>query len=261
MSEYALEAKGVTKVYEAGEKRVVALSDVNLQVKRGEFVSIMGPSGSGKTTLLNILGCLDKPTSGQVVIDGLDVTTMRENELPKTRAEKIGFIFQNFNLIPTLSALENVELPMWRGRIPRDQRRSRALKLLESVGLSERENHRPHRLSAGEQQRVAIARALANNPAIVLADEPTGNLDVKNKYEIVRLLGKLNIDQKTTVIMITHDSQMASQTERILFLNRKLLAKEKQGAHLMKKKMVCPKCGYKIQPTDSTCPRCGKRIW
>lgn len=218
MSEYVLEAKNVTKVYETGETKVMALSDVDLQVEKGDFVSIMGPSGSGKTTLLIILGCFDKPTSGQVIIDGLDVTTMKEAKLPKIRAEKIGFVFQNFNLIPTLSALENVELPMERGGVPKDKRRSRTLKLLESVGLKDKADRRPNKLSAGEQQRVAIARALANGPAIILADEPTGNLDSKTGREIVQLLRKLSREEGRTIILVTHDKQMASLSNRMLSL-------------------------------------------
>jgi len=218
MSEYVLETKGATKVYQAGETKVKALSDVDLQVEKGEFVSIMGPSGSGKTTLLVTLGCFDKPTSGQVIIDGLDVATMKETKLPKIRAEKIGFVFQNFNLIPTLSALENVELPMERGKIQKGERRSRALELLKSVGLEDKANRRPNRLSSGEQQRVAIARALANGPAIILADEPTGNLDSKTGRDIVQLLKKLSREEERTVIMVTHDKQMASMSNRMLSL-------------------------------------------
>jgi putative ABC transport system ATP-binding protein len=226
MSEYVLEAKNLTKVYEAGENRVAALSDVDLQVGRGEFMSIMGPSGSGKTTLLSMLGCFDKPTSGQVVIDGLDVTAMRESELPKIRAEKVGFIFQAFNLIPTLTALENVELPMERGKIPKGKREGRALKLLESVGLKDKADRKPSRLSAGEQQRVAIARALANGPAIILADEPTGNLDSKTGRDIIQLLRKLRREEGSTIILVTHDKQMASLSDRMLFLrDGKLLKK------------------------------------
>jgi putative ABC transport system ATP-binding protein len=226
MSEYVLEAKNLTKVYEAGENRVVALSDVGLQVGRGEFMSIMGPSGSGKTTLLSMLGCFDKPTSGQVVIDGLNVTSMRESELPKIRAEKVGFIFQAFNLIPTLTALENVELPMERGKIPKGKREGRALKLLESVGLKDKADRKPSRLSAGEQQRVAIARALANGPAIILADEPTGNLDSKTGWDIIQLLRKLRREEGSTIILVTHDKQMASLSDRMLFLrDGKLLKK------------------------------------
>jgi putative ABC transport system ATP-binding protein len=218
MSEYVLEAKNLTKVYEAGENSVAALSDVNLQVGRGEFMSIMGPSGSGKTTLLSMLGCFDKPTSGQVVIDGLDVTAMRESELPKIRAEKVGFIFQAFNLIPTLTALENVELPMERGKIPKGKRKGRALKLLGSVGLEDKAGRKPNRLSAGEQQRVAIARALANSPAIILADEPTGNLDSKTGQDIIQLLRELRREEGSTIILVTHDKQMASLSDRMLFL-------------------------------------------
>jgi putative ABC transport system ATP-binding protein len=218
MSEYVLEAKDVTKVYETGETKVTALSDVDLQVEKGEFVSIMGPSGSGKTTLLVILGCFDKPTSGQVIIDGVDVTKMREAELPKIRAEKIGFVFQTFNLIPTLSALENIELPMERGNVPKDKRRGRALELLESVGLKDKANRRPNRLSAGEQQRVAIARALANGPAIILADEPTGNLDSKTGREIIQLLRELSRKEGRTIILVTHDKQMASLSNKMLSL-------------------------------------------
>ena len=218
MSDYVLEAEGVTKVYETGENKVVALSNVSLRVGRGEFVSIMGPSGSGKTTLLNILGCLDKPTHGKVIIDGLDVTTMGEAELSKIRAEKIGFVFQTFNLIPTLTALENVELPMELVRRPRDERRKRALELLELVGLGSKADRRPNRLSAGEQQRVAIARALANGPAIILADEPTGNLDSKTGREIVQLLKKLRREEGTTIVLVTHDKEIASLSDRMLLL-------------------------------------------
>jgi putative ABC transport system ATP-binding protein len=218
MSEYVLETKDVTKVYGTGETKVTALSNVDLKVEKGDFVSIMGPSGSGKTTLLVILGCFDKPTSGQVTIDGVDVTEMKEAELPKIRAEKIGFVFQNFNLIPTLSALENIELPMERGVIPKDKRRSRGLELLEAVGLKDKANRRPNKLSAGEQQRVAIARALANGPAIILADEPTGNLDSKTGRDIMQLLRKLSREECRTIILVTHDKQMASLSNRMLSL-------------------------------------------
>jgi putative ABC transport system ATP-binding protein len=226
MSEYVLEAENLTKVYEAGENRVVALSDISLQVRRGEFVSIMGPSGSGKTTLLSVLGCLDKPTSGRVIIDGLDVTAMKEAELPKIRAEKIGFVFQAFNLLPTLTAIENVELPMERGKIPKGKRRARALKLLRSVGLEEKADCRPNRLSAGEQQRVAIARALANGPAIILADEPTGNLDSKTGQDIIQLLRKLRREEGSTIVLVTHDKQIASLSDRTLYLRDGKLLKD-----------------------------------
>jgi putative ABC transport system ATP-binding protein len=261
MSELVLETEKVDKVYKLGGRQVRALSDVNIQVKKGDFISIMGPSGSGKTTLLNMLGCLDKPTYGKVVLDGVNITKVPEKGLFKIRKYKVGFVFQTFNLMPYLNAFENVELPMDGTKKSGDEKRKRARELLKMVGLSEREEHRPHRLSAGEQQRVAIARALANNPAIVLADEPTGNLDSKTGHEIIRLLGKLNIDQGTTIVVVTHDSLIASRAGRMLFLNDgKLLAKEKQGTHLLKKELTCPNCGREIQPDDTFCPRCGKKL-
>jgi putative ABC transport system ATP-binding protein len=260
MSEVVLKTKNVSKTFTMGKRKVQALSNLNLQVNKGEFVAIMGPSGSGKTTLLNVLGCLDKPTDGKVVLDGVDVAKLPEKELCKVRRDKIGFIFQTFNLLPYLSAVENVELPMESTKKNKSERKARARKLLELVGLAGREVHRPQRLSAGEQQRVAIARALANEPTIILADEPTGNLDTKNKYEIVRLLGNLNIDSGTTIVMVTHDSQVASHTERMLLLQDGRITKEKQGLHLAKKKLMCPHCGSKVQPRDERCPNCKKRL-
>jgi len=221
----------------------------------------MGPSGSGKTTLLNMLGCLDRPTLGKVILDGVDVTKVPEKSLYKFRKYKIGFIFQTFNLLPYLNAIENVELPMEGIKKSKSERRKKAHELLEIVGLSAREEHRPLRLSAGEQQRVAIARALANNPAIVLADEPTGNLDVQTMYEIVRLLSKLNVNHGTTIIMVTHDSKVASRAGRMLFLNDgRLLKRERKGMHLMKGELTCPGCRKKIQPDHIFCPYCGKQI-
>ncbi|MEM3463983.1 MAG: ATP-binding cassette domain-containing protein [Candidatus Bathyarchaeia archaeon] len=260
MSEFVLETEKLEKIYRLGGRSIRALSDVSLKVKRGDFVSIMGPSGSGKTTLLNILGCLDRPTSGRVILDSVDVTAVPEKELYKVRRYKVGFVFQTFNLIPYLSALENVELPMEGTGKSKEEMRRRARELLRLVGLADRENHKPPRLSAGEQQRVAIARALANNPSIVLADEPTGNLDAKTKYEIVRLLGKLNLEQGTTIVMVTHDGAIASHARRILFLSDgKLLAKEKMGL-LAKEKLVCPACGREVQEDHTFCPYCGKKL-
>jgi putative ABC transport system ATP-binding protein len=236
MSEAVLKTEKLTKSYVLGKRHVPALSNLNLQVNAGEFVAIMGPSGSGKTTLLNILGCIDKPTSGQILLDGVDVASLPEAELYKIRRNKIGFVFQTFNLLPYLNARENVELPM-EGKIQsKSERRQKASELLNMVGLSGREEHRPQRLSAGEQQRVAIARALANNPAIILADEPTGNLDGKNKRELVGLLANLNINQGTTIVMVTHDSHVAAHTRRLLFLNDGKITKEKEGLHLKRKK-------------------------
>jgi putative ABC transport system ATP-binding protein len=229
-------------------------------VNKGEFIAIMGPSGSGKTTLLNVLGCLDTATGGTMTLNGIDVAKLPEKKLHSIRRNEIGFIFQTFNLFPYLNARENVELPMECTKKSKGERRKRARELLEMVGLSGREEHKPQRLSAGEQQRVAIARALANDPAIVLADEPTGNLDTENKHEIVRLLGRLNINQGTTIVMVTHDDQIASHTERILFLNDGKITREKQGLHLVKKKLICPYCGSRILPSDAKCPSCRKRL-
>lgn len=260
MSDVVLKIENLSKTYMMGKREVPALRNLNLQVNRGEFLAVMGPSGSGKTTLLNVLGCLDKPTSGKVILDKVDISNLHERELYKIRRNKIGFIFQTFNLLPYLNAIENVELPMENAKRSKNERREKAGKLIGLVGLAGREEHRPQRLSAGEQQRVAIARALANDPAIILADEPTGNLDTKNKHEIVRLLAKLNIDQGTTVIMVTHDSQVASHTERMLLLNDGKIAKEKQGLLVTKKKNLCPYCGGKIQPSDYRCPSCNKRL-
>jgi ABC-type lipoprotein export system ATPase subunit len=260
MSELVLETEKIEKIYRLGGRSIRAISDVNLKVKRGDFVSIMGPSGSGKTTLLNILGCLDRPTHGKVILDGVDVTAVPEKELYKIRRYKVGFIFQTFNLLPYLSAIENVELPMEGTGKSKGEMRERARELLKLVGLAEREDHKPLRLSAGEQQRVAIARALANKPSIVLADEPTGNLDAKTKYEIVKLLGKLNVEQGTTIVMVTHDSAIASHARRVLFLSDgKLLAKEKMGL-LAKEKLVCPSCGREIGADHAFCPYCGRKI-
>jgi ABC-type lipoprotein export system ATPase subunit len=260
MSELVLETEKLNKIYKLGGRIVRALSDINLRVERGDFVSIMGPSGSGKTTLLNVLGCLDRPTSGKVILDGVNVATLPEKELYKIRRYKVGFVFQTFNLLPYLSALENVELPMEGTGKSKREMRERARELLKLVGLAEREDHKPLRLSAGEQQRVAIARALANNPSIVLADEPTGNLDAKTKYEIVRLLGKLNAEQGTTIVMVTHDGAIASHARRVLFLSDgKLLAKEKMGL-LAREKLACPACGKEVRADHAFCPHCGRKL-
>jgi putative ABC transport system ATP-binding protein len=236
MSDLVLTTENIHRVFKIGERKVRALSNVNLEIEKGEFISIMGPSGSGKTTLLNMLGCIDKPSSGRVLLDGVDITKTPEKKLHTIRKHKIGFVFQTFNLMPWLNAVENVELPMEGTGRTKEEMRKRAVELLDMVGLSERKEHRPQKLSAGEQQRVAIARALANNPAIVLADEVTGNLDGKTKLEIMRLLGKLNMEQNTTIIIVTHDGQVGAMAGRILFLSDgKLLAKEKQGTHRNKR--------------------------
>lgn len=259
MNELALKTEKLDKLYKFGGRKVRALSDVTLEIQKGDFLSIMGPSGSGKTTLLNILGCLDKPTQGQVFLDGENITKVPEKDLYKIRKNKVGFVFQTFNLMPWLNAVENVELPMECTEKPKTERQKRARELLEMVGLSKRMEHRPHKLSAGEQQRVAIARALANNPAIVLADEPTGNLDAKTKHEIMKLLAKLNAEQGTTIIVVTHDSRVGSRAHRMLFLNDgKLLKRERKGTHSTK--LTCPECGKEISPDDTFCAGCGKRL-
>jgi putative ABC transport system ATP-binding protein len=228
-TEITLKIEDLSKAYTLGKRSIQALSHVNLEVNRGEFVAIMGPSGSGKSTLLNVLGCLDKPTKGSILLDGVDVTKLHEDSLYKIRREKIGFVFQSFNLLPHLTARENVELPMECTKKSANERKKRALELLELVGLEGRENHKPSGLSGGEQQRVTIARALANKPALILADEPTGNLDTKNKQGIVKLLADLCTNQNTTVVMVTHDSQVAAHTGRMLLLKDGKILKEKQG--------------------------------
>lgn len=235
------------------------LANLNLEVMKGEFTAIMGPSGSGKTTLLNIIGAIDKPTKGKVLLDGVDITELPESQLYKIRRDKIGFVFQNFNLLPYLNARENVELAMELAGKFKKERIERATQLLTKVGLNGREHHRPNRLSQGEQQRVAIARALANDPAIILADEPTGNLDIKNKQEIVKLMANLNLQHGTTIIMVTHDGHVAAHTERVLFLSNGKITKEKKGSHLAKK-LICPYCQAKLQPESKICQSCGKTL-
>ena len=251
MSEVVLKTENVSKIYMLGKNKVPALSDLNLQVKKGEFVAIKGPSGSGKTTLLNMLGCLDKPTSGSVLLDGVNMTKLPESDLYKIRRDKIGFVFQTFNLLPYLNARENVELPMEHSAKYKGERKRRASELLGMVGLSGREEHRPQRLSSGEQQRVAIARALANNPAIVLADEPTGNLGTKNKLELMKLLADLNINHGTTIVVVTHDTHVAALCKRVLLLRDGSIVKERSGLNLAENKEICPYCGGKVSDADS----------
>jgi len=216
--EYVVETEDLTKYYQMGPITVKALENVNLKIKRGEYISIMGPSGSGKTTLFNMVGGIDRPTRGRVYIDGVDIAKLDAYELAWLRCRKIGYIFQTFNLIPVLTAIENVTLPMIFAGVEREERNRRSTEILEMVGLGERLNHKPAELSGGQQQRVAIARALANNPVIVLADEPTGNLDLHTGLEIITLLRGLNKDKGVTVIAATHDLKMIDVSDRIIYL-------------------------------------------
>ena len=213
-----LELQDVHKIYRVGEIDVPALRGVDLTVREGEFLAILGKSGSGKSTLLNSVGCLDKPTKGRILLEGKDIESLKESDLAQIRGKKIGFIFQNFNLIRSLSALENVMLPMVFQRADEDDRRTRATELLNLVGLGHRMNHPPTKLSGGEQQRVAIARSLSNDPKIILADEPTGNLDSKTEEEIISILSGLHEKEGKTIIMITHNQKLAQYAQRVIHL-------------------------------------------
>lgn len=229
MNESLIETYGLTKTYVVGKVRVAALRGVELKVKRGEYVSIVGPSGCGKSTLLNLLGALDKPTSGKIIIDGVDITALGERSLARFRNRKVGFIFQSYNLINRTTALKNVELPAIMLGMPEKKRRRRALELLELVGLGEKADRKPSELSGGEQQRVAIARALMNDPSIILADEPTGNLDTKTGREIDGLMHKINRERGATIVMVTHNMELAEDTDRIIHLRDGVVEKVTEG--------------------------------
>lgn len=214
-SQAVISAKDLYKIYRLGDIDVHALNGVSIDIKEGEFVSIMGASGSGKSTFMNIVGCLDRPTSGEYRLDGVEVSNLDHDELADIRNNKIGFVFQSFNLLSRTSARENVELPMIYGNTPREKRTELAMKALQILGLSDRENHLPSQLSGGQQQRVAIARAIVNDPSIILADEPTGNLDSTISMEIMEIFKKLNSEGKT-IVMITHEHEIAEYAQRIL---------------------------------------------
>jgi len=225
VSEFIVRTRDVRKVYQMGKVEVEALRGVTLDIKRGEYISIMGPSGSGKSTLFNMIGGLDKPTSGSVYFNEVDLAQLDAYELAWLRCRTIGYIFQTFNLIPVMTALENVTLPMIFAGVPEDERQDRGMELLKRVGLAERWNHKPTELSGGQQQRVAIARALANDPAIILADEPTGNLDLKTGREIIQLLKELNEEKGVTIISATHDLKMLDVSDRVIWIRDGRIAK------------------------------------
>ncbi|MBE3583873.1 MAG: ABC transporter ATP-binding protein [Limnochordaceae bacterium] len=215
MNEWSVRTEQLVKVYKMGENEVHALRGVDLQIEKGAFVSVMGRSGSGKSTLLHLIGCLDRPTSGRVYIDGEEVSALPARALPRVRRDKVGFMFQEHNLIPTLTALENVMLPMKYARLPRAQALQRAKQLLDWVGLADRAQHLPSELSGGQQARVALARALANKPALVLADEPTGALDSQTATDVIGLMHRLNQETRCTFVIVTHDPLVAERTTRI----------------------------------------------
>ncbi len=223
-----IEAQKLTKVYSLGDVEVRALDGISTSIEKGEFVAIMGQSGSGKSTFMNVLGCLDTPTGGHYLLDGVDTGGLSRDDLAEIRNKKLGFVFQGFNLLSRTSAIENVELPMLYNGLPTRERHDRAKEALKSVGLEGREGHHPNQLSGGQQQRVAIARALVNNAPIILADEPTGNLDTKTSIEIMELFVKLNSESGITVILVTHEPDIAAYSKRIIrFLDGHIVSDEK----------------------------------
>ena len=211
-----IETQKLAKLYDVGDEGVHALEDVSITIEKGEFVAIMGPSGSGKSTFMNIIGCLDQPTSGQYLLDGMNIGGLSRDELAAIRNHKIGFVFQGFNLLSRTNAVENVELPLLYNHVPAKDRKKKSLTALKMLGLEGREYHHPNQLSGGQQQRVAIARALVNEAPILMADEPTGNLDTKTSIEIMELLVQLNRDSGTTIILVTHESDIAAFSKRII---------------------------------------------
>ncbi|MEW5900161.1 MAG: ABC transporter ATP-binding protein [Acidobacteriota bacterium] len=224
-----IQLENLTKVYKIGETEVRALRGVSYQVEGGEFLAIMGPSGSGKSTLMNIIGCLDRPTSGQYLLEGEEVSTFNRDRLARVRNKKVGFVFQTFNLLPRTTALENVELPLLYSNVHSRERTERALHALETVGLKERAYHKTNQLSGGEQQRIAIARAMLNSPSLILADEPTGNLDTKTSAEIMQIFTKLNLEKKITMIMVTHEADIACYARKRIYIRDGQIIREERG--------------------------------
>jgi putative ABC transport system ATP-binding protein len=226
-----IETKDISKVYRMGNQTVNALQSISISIDRGEYVAFMGPSGSGKSTLMNIVGCLDTPSSGTYMLNGKLVSEMTENELADTRNKEIGFVFQTFNLLPRASALENIALPLIYAGYSKSERTEMAMQTLESVGLGERAHHKPNELSGGQRQRIAIARALVNNPSIILADEPTGNLDTKTSYDIMNLFQELH-DKGNTIIMVTHEDDIAHYAHRIIRLRDGLIEWDRKNENV-----------------------------
>jgi putative ABC transport system ATP-binding protein len=226
-----IKVKGMTRVFGVGDAAVEALRGVTINIPEGDFVAIMGPSGSGKSTFLSILGCLERPSSGEYYLDGRDVNSLEDDELADLRNQRLGFVFQSFNLLPRHDILRNVEMPLVYAGVPRGERRERAEKMLTQVGLGQRLKHKPAELSGGEQQRVAIARALANNPLVVFADEPTGNLDTKSSNEIMEIFQKLHQDDRT-IVLVTHEPEVAHYAKRILYFRDGEIVREEVNDEL-----------------------------
>ena len=237
MSKPLIKISNIKRDFVLGNEIVYVLKGIDLEIKKGEYVALMGPSGSGKSTLMNLLGCLDTPTSGSYILNGKDVSKMKDDELAEIRNKEIGFVFQTFNLLPRTTALDNVALPMIYAGYPKPERNKRATEVLKQVNLADRMDHQPNQLSGGQRQRVAVARALVNKPSIILADEPTGNLDSKTSVEIMKLFGDIHA-QGNTVILVTHEEEIAAYAHRIIRLRDGLIEWDKKNDHVTRGKAV-----------------------